>query len=161
MTEEMGTPTAGAEPTAGDAAVTAVRDTLGEFLDTASVGRVYGEPVERDGTTVIPAAEVLVGLGFGLGSGYGGGPQACCQDAAEGAGEASNKKAQSGWAGGSGGGGGGRTFSRPVAIIVISSTGVRVEPVLDMTKIALAAFTACGFMLAMFARMMRPGRACR
>jgi uncharacterized spore protein YtfJ len=57
--------------------------------------------------------------------------------------------------GGGGGGGGGRVFSRPVAVVVASPEGVRVEPVLDVTKIALAALTAGGFMLATLARMSR------
>ncbi|MGQ9554885.1 MAG: hypothetical protein ACUVWR_12315 [Anaerolineae bacterium] len=158
MTEEVGTANACAESATMDKAVIAARDTLGEFLDTASVERVYGEPIKKDDTTIIPTAEVLVGLGFGLGSGYGGGPQSCCQEATQGAGEASSKGAQGGWGGGGGGGGGGRTLSRPVAIIVISPSGIRVEPVVDVTKVALAAFTAAGFMLAMIGRMMRPGR---
>ena len=161
MTEGTGTAGVCAEDVGIDKAIIAARDTLGEFLDTASVERVYGEPIKKDDTTIIPAAEVLVGLGFGLGSGYGGGPQSCCQETAQGASEAGSKSTQSGWGGGSGGGGGGRTLSRPVAIIVISPAGVRVEPVVDVTKVALAAFTAAGFMLAMIGRMMRPGRGCK
>jgi hypothetical protein len=40
-----------------------------------------------------------------------------------------------------------------VAAIVISPAGVRVEPIVDVTKIALAVFTTLGFMTAMIARM--------
>jgi uncharacterized spore protein YtfJ len=54
---------------------------------------------------------------------------------------------------GGGGGGGGRVLSRPVAAIVISPAGVRVEPIVDVTKIALATFTTLGFMLATLVRM--------
>jgi uncharacterized spore protein YtfJ len=118
-----------------------MEDTLGEFLDTASVSRVYGEPIRSGDTVVIPAAEVLVGLGFGLGSGYG---------------QAPNGSAGSGY--GSGGGGGGRTLARPVAVITIDAGGVNVQPIVDPTKIVLAALTAGGFIVAMIARMLRPRR---
>ena len=55
--------------------------------------------------------------------------------------------------GGPGGGGGGRTFSRPVAVIVASTEGVRVTPVFDTTKIILAGLTALGFMFTTLLRM--------
>jgi uncharacterized spore protein YtfJ len=57
--------------------------------------------------------------------------------------------------GGGGGGGGGRVLSRPVAIIIASPDNVRVEPVVDVTKISLAALTAGGFILGMLLRMLR------
>ena len=60
--------------------------------------------------------------------------------------------------GGGGGGGGGKTLSRPVAVVIASPEGVRVEPVYDITKIYMAAITAAGFMLAMLVRFMRPTR---
>jgi uncharacterized spore protein YtfJ len=124
----------------------ATQDMVGEFLDTASVERVYGTPLQHGDTTIIPAAEVLVALGFGLGAG-GGGP---C--------EPGSSQQQAGY--GSGGGGGGRTLSRPVAVIVASPAGVRVEPVVDPTKIVLAALTTFGFMIGLIMRMkstrMRP-----
>jgi uncharacterized spore protein YtfJ len=41
--------------------------------DAASVRRVYGDPIERDGTTVIPAAAIRGGGGGGGGSGSNGG----------------------------------------------------------------------------------------
>jgi uncharacterized spore protein YtfJ len=56
---------------------------------------------------------------------------------------------------GSGGGGGGRILSRPVAVVIASPEGIRVEPVLDITKIALAGLTAMGFMVGMMFRMSR------
>ena len=52
-------------------------------------------------------------------------------------------------------GGGGRTFSRPVAVVIVGPEGVRVEPVMDVTKVALAALTAFGFMFSMLGRMRR------
>ena len=100
-----------------------------KFLTAASVEAVYGEPIEHGDVLVIPSAEILSVGGFGLGSG----------------GEQED--------GGSGGGGGGRVFSRPVAVIISEPQGVRVEPIIDATKIALAFFTAIGFMASMAARM--------
>jgi uncharacterized spore protein YtfJ len=100
---------------------------------------VYGEPIQHDDTIIIPTAEVLCGLGFGVGSGRGSNTE-----------EDSDKPA-SGSA--SGGGGGGRILSRPVAVVVASPEGVRVEPVVDITKIALAGLTALGFMVGMMFRM--------
>jgi uncharacterized spore protein YtfJ len=87
---------------------------------------------------VIPAAEVLSAMGFGMGSGSG--PDV--------------ENEGSGGSGG-GGGGGGRVFSRPVAAIIIQGDSVRVEPIVDVTKIALALFTTIGFMAGMAWRMSR------
>jgi uncharacterized spore protein YtfJ len=122
--------------------------TMERFLDTASVDLVYGEPVEHGDTLIIPAAEILAGLGFGVGTGSGGSGKGT--EEAEGEGE--------GYGEGAGGGGGGRTFARPVAIIVSSPEGVRVEPVVDVTKIALGFLTAAGFMTGMILRMLSPKR---
>jgi uncharacterized spore protein YtfJ len=136
---------------AGDFEVSSVTDamdvidlTMERFMDTASVDLVYGEPVEHGDTMIIPTAEILVGLGFG--AGYGGGSSGKQEEEGEGYGE------------GGGGGGGGRTFSRPVAIVVSSPEGVRVEPVVDITKIALGFLTAAGFMTGMILRMLSPKR---
>ncbi len=114
------------------------QETMEEFLAAADVRVVYGEPIQHDDTMIIPTAEVLCGLGFGVGSGTG-----TSTDNPE-------KPAQGS---GSGGGGGGRILSRPVAVVVASPEGVRVEPVIDITKIALAGLTAFGFMVGMMFRM--------
>jgi uncharacterized spore protein YtfJ len=119
------------------AAVDTLQTTMDKFLSAANVEAVYGQPVREGETIVIPTAEVLSVAGFGLGAGSG----------SQGPGGQENTGT------GSGGGGGGRVLSRPVAAIIISPEGVKVEPVVDVTKIALAAFTTAGFMLAMFARM--------
>jgi uncharacterized spore protein YtfJ len=120
----------------GQEAIDVTQETLDKFLDSASVYAVYGEPIEHGDTAIIPTAEVLSGMGFGIGSGSGPRDEK---------GEVQGT--------GSGGGGGGRVLSRPVAVIVASPEGVRVEPVVDVTKIALAALTAAGFMLGMLLRM--------
>ena len=116
------------EPThQADAALNLMQNTLDEFLATADVHAVYGEPIEHGDTLIIPSAEVLCAMGFGAGYGSGSNVET---EGAEGAAPASGS--------GGGGGGGGRVFSRPVAIVVAGPDGVRVEPVIDVTKIALA-----------------------
>jgi uncharacterized spore protein YtfJ len=115
-----------------------IEETLDRFIQTADVKAVYGEPIQNGETTIIPAAEVLCGMGFGLGAGNG--PETA---------ESPNPP------GGAGGGGGGRTFSRPAAVVIINPSGVEIRPVLDITKIALAGITALGFMVSMIARMSR------
>ena len=122
-------------------AVRAIQETMDQFLGAAHVNAVYGEPIEKEETMIIPSAEVVSFAGFGLGSGYG-----------------TNDEPESGESqvgGGGGGGGGGKVLSRPVAVVIASPDGVRVEPVVDPTKIALAFFTTFGFMVAMIAKMLK------
>ena len=128
-----------------------INSTMETFIESASVDRVYGAPVEVGETKIIPAAENLVVMGFGAGGGYGSAPIAGdeeTQSVGEGVGEG----------GGGGGAGGGRTLSRPVAVIIASPDGVRVEPVADRTKVLMAAITAAGFVAGMFFRMSRGPR---
>lgn len=116
-------------------AIDMTQETMEAFIETADVSKVYGDPIVHEDTLILPAAEVLAAAGFGAGYGSGGPEEA-------------------GGAGG-GAGGGGRTFSRPVAVIIADKNGVRVEPVVDPTKIAMTMFTALGFMVATIARMTR------
>ena len=125
-----------------------INATMKAFIDSASVDRVYGAPVEVGEIKIIPAAENLVVMGFGAGSGYGTTEFESDEETpkkGEGMGEGS----------GAGGGGGGRTLSRPVAVIIASPEGVRIEPVADRTKVIMAAITAAGFVAGMFFRMTR------
>jgi uncharacterized spore protein YtfJ len=124
-------------------ALNTVQTTLDKFLTAANVEAVYGPPVSQGENLVIPAAEVLSVVGFGLGAGSGS--------------QSSAEAEKTGGSGG-GGGGGGRVLARPVAAIIMSPTSVRVEPIVDVTKIVLAVFTTLGFMTAMFTRMAKPGR---
>ncbi len=116
-------------------AIDMAQETMDAFIETADVSRVFGEPIVHEDTLIIPAAEVVAALGFGAGYGSGGPEDA----------------------GGSGGGagGGGKTFSRPVAVVIADQNGVRVEPVVDPTKIAMTFFTTLGFMVATIARITR------
>jgi uncharacterized spore protein YtfJ len=52
------------------------RELIGAVREAMSARRVYGEPVERDGVTVIPAATVIGGGGTGIGEGASEGPEA-------------------------------------------------------------------------------------
>lgn len=121
-----------------------VQETMDNFLSAASVTAVYGEPIQSGDNLIIPAAEVLSGLGFGMGAGVGNN-----------VGPSEEGQPTQNTGGGGGGGGGGRILSRPVAVVIASPDGVRVEPVVDVTKVALAALTAGGFILGMLLRMMR------
>jgi uncharacterized spore protein YtfJ len=120
-----------------------------QLLSVAQPGTVFSEPVTAGEYTVITAAEVKVGMGFGYGTGGGAGrgPQ---EEEAEEEGE--------GVGYGGGGGGGGVSGGRPVATITIGPGGVRVEPVVDPTKIALAFFTTIGSMFMMLTRMRRAAK---
>lgn len=118
------------------------------LFDVARPEAVFAPPVTVDGRTVISAAEVLVGMGIG----GGGGPSPATEGQAEG------ENAGMGMGMGAGGGGGGYAQSRPVAVIIIDGDGVRVEPVVDVTKLGLAAITVLGSMFFFLARMMRGSR---
>jgi uncharacterized spore protein YtfJ len=113
---------------------------LSKLVITASADAVFGEPVVNGNTTVIPCSEVAMGMGMGSGSG-----------------PMDEKGNPTG--GGSGGGGGAR--GRPVAAIVITNEGVRVEPIFDLTKIILASLTTGTFILLWVGRLLlmkRSGR---
>lgn len=135
-------------------AVGVVDTTLDRFLDAASVDMVYGEPIEYGNTLIIPSAELVAGLGFGVGAGSFMQPKKEQKEKEE---EAKEDEL-GGSGGGGGGGGGGRIFTRPVAVIVASPEGVVIKPVVDTTKIALAALTAAGFMFSVLSRMRRGPR---
>jgi uncharacterized spore protein YtfJ len=118
---------------------------------------VFSEPVTQGEYTVITAREITVGLGFGYGGGGGVGPTSPSDEAEEGAGTAEAPGEAAGYGGG--GGGGGSSAGRPVAVIEIGPSGVRVEPIMDPTKIAIAMFTTLGTMGVMALRMARQMRA--
>jgi uncharacterized spore protein YtfJ len=89
------------------------QDTITKARDAITVKRVYGEPYERDGVTVIPAAAI------GGGAGGGGGEDA---------------KTKQGGAGAGFGLG-----ARPVGAYVIENGAVRWEPATDVTRLVLRA----------------------
>jgi uncharacterized spore protein YtfJ len=80
-----------------------VEEMVAKSQDAATVGRVYGEPHEKDGTTVIPAAKVSARGGSGAARG----------------GEHS--------------GGGFRADAEPVGAFVIRNGEVEWKPVFDLS----------------------------
>jgi uncharacterized spore protein YtfJ len=119
------------------AATGSVEQVISQLVSNATVDTVFGRPIERDGATIIPCSEIMVGFGMGTGTGpidERGNPM------------------------GGGGGGGGGSQGRPVAVIVMTKDGVRIEPVLDLTKVALASFTTGAFMLFWLGRLFGLGR---
>jgi uncharacterized spore protein YtfJ len=107
--------------TEGTEQLDAVQQQLTSGLDrimSVSADRVYREPVRVGETVVIPAAAIQYGGGFGFGLGT----------------QADNN--------GAGGGGGGWNEGRPVAVIEAGPAGVRVRPVVDLTKVGLTVIAA-------------------
>jgi len=107
-------------------------------VERLGVNAVFGEPVRQGDVTVIPVAEIRFGFGYGYGSGRGrpeeGGP---------GTGE------------GSGGGSGAGGRASPKGYIRVSSEGVRFEPVLDVTRIALAGIAFAAWSVFWIGRTLR------
>jgi len=52
-----------------------VQEIIGKARDAISVKRVFGDPYEKDGVTVIPVARVAGGAGGGEGEGEGQDPE--------------------------------------------------------------------------------------
>lgn len=125
------------------------RELVEKLLAVAEPGTVFGEAVQIGEHTVITASEVTIGLGFGFGAGLGSGLQPAENEVEEGQ-EASGA--------GYGGGGGGGAGGRPVAAIIVGPDSVRVEPIVDVTKLGLAFFTALGGMFLAFSRMRKVSR---
>jgi uncharacterized spore protein YtfJ len=92
-----------------------------------SAERVFREPVHVGETVVIPAAAIQFAGGFGFGGD-----------------NASN----------GGGGAGGWNDGRPVAVVEAGPSGVRVKPVVDLTKIGLTLVAAA---LTVWRATRRPG----
>jgi uncharacterized spore protein YtfJ len=104
--------------------------------DALTVTRVFGEPYERDGVTVIPAASIRGGAGGGRGEGPtpdGGGT-------------------------GSGSGGGFGLTAKPAGVYVIEGTKVRWQPAVDVNRIILGGQIVAVVMLLVIRGVLRRGR---
>jgi uncharacterized spore protein YtfJ len=88
-----------------------VQDVIAQARDTLTVKRVFGEPYEKDGLTIIPAARVQGGVGAG------GGEDPQGQGKGSGSGFAVN--------------------ARPVGAFVIRDGELSWRPAVDVTRIAL------------------------
>jgi len=92
-------------------------EVLERARDTLTVHRVFGEPIEREGTLVVPVAHVRGGAGAG--SGEGRMPNA--EPARVGRGQ----------------GGGWGADARPLGVYVISNGDVRWQPAVDVNRVIL------------------------
>jgi len=100
-------------------------EVLNQARDAMTVKRVFGDPYEKDGTTVIPVANVMGGAGAGGGTGVGA--------KAEGASEEAVGKgaADSGYGMGYG------LRASPAGVYVIKGGEVEWKPALDMNRLTL------------------------
>jgi uncharacterized spore protein YtfJ len=89
-------------------------DSVGDLRRKANVNSVFGKPISAEGRTVIPVARV--GYGFGVGFGISG------------------EEGESTGAGG----GMGSVRSQPLGVIEVTPEAIRVEPLVDEEKMALA-----------------------
>jgi uncharacterized spore protein YtfJ len=89
-----------------------VQDVIGQARDALTVKRVFGEPYEKNGLTVIPVARVQGGAGGGGGEGPEG-------------------------RGGKGSGGGFGMSARPVGAFLIRGDELTWRPTIDVTRIVL------------------------
>jgi uncharacterized spore protein YtfJ len=107
--------------------VEAVWSNIEGLQNSATVDRVYGDPVEAEGRTLLPVARIAYGYGFGSGFGTG------APDDGESAG---------------GGGGGGGTV-RPIGVVDVSEDGTRFLRFSDRKRLSLAAGVglALGYLL--------------
>jgi len=115
------------------------------LVSVADPSAVFAEPVQVGERTVITASEVSIGLGFGYGFGAGTAPESDVEGA--------DQPQGSGYGGGGGGGGGAN--ARPVAAIIVEPQGVRVEPIVDVTKLGLAFLTALASMFVMAGKIRK------
>ena len=86
---------------------------LAAAQDAANVKRVFGEPIERDGTLVIPVAVVA-------GGGGGGGRDSQPDEPGE-------------------GGGGFWTWTHPIGVYVVRDGRVEYRPAIDVATLAICA----------------------
>jgi len=124
-------------------------DSMRGMFAAAQPSIVYGEPRPIGGGSIITVSEVVSGGGFGFGRGIGTAPSQMN-------GATQDPDANAG--GGTGGGGGGGSRSRPVAVIIADANGIRVQPVVDVTRIVLTALTVWGMVAGALLRMRRGAR---
>jgi uncharacterized spore protein YtfJ len=117
---------------------------------------VFSAPVQSGPFSVITSSEVLAYGCFGFGGGTGPQQAESTTSATETSAMPGGAGAGSGGGGGAGGGGG--SLARPVAAIVIGPEGVKIEPIVDATKIALAGITTWAAVAFILVRMARARR---
>ncbi len=112
-----------------------VDDILSQARETMTVRRVFGEPIERDGVTVIPVANVMGGGGGGSGEGpFPPGRGNGSGTTGEGA---DDPAATDATPSGSGSGAGFGVRATPAGVYVIKDGVVSWEPAMDLTRVAI------------------------
>src|SRR5579883_2769431 len=101
----------------------------GALAGVARPEAAIGAPVSAGAYTAVPLLESMFAGGYGMGLGGGNAPD----------GERAERRSIGG---GGGGGGGGAGRSRVVTVLVIGPDGVELRPVVDRTKLGLAAIAA-------------------
>ncbi len=113
------------------------RTAIESLIAQLGVDRVYGEPKREGGVTIIPVAEVTVGLGYGYGhAGKAAGERGSREASKEPETAGDQQEAAAPGGGGGGGGAGGRVTPR--GYIRIVGDRVSFEPILDVQRLALA-----------------------
>jgi uncharacterized spore protein YtfJ len=103
--------------------MTTVAELVKGYRDAITVKKVFGDPYEKNGVTVIPAAKVLGGGGGGEGEGPEG-PRA-----------------------GSGMGSGFGVVAKPAGAYVVHGDEVKWQPAVDVNRIIVIAFALAALAL--------------
>jgi uncharacterized spore protein YtfJ len=103
--------------------MTTVAELVKGYRDAITVKKVFGDPYEKNGVTVIPAAKVLGGGGGGEGEGPEG-PRA-----------------------GSGMGSGFGVVAKPAGAYVVHGDEVKWQPAVDVNRIIVGAFALAALAL--------------
>lgn len=106
-----------------------VQELMDQAREVMTVKRVFGEPYEKDGLTIIPVARVMGGGGGGEGRMVA--PEGAAAETGEGQGAAVPA--------GSGSGAGFGMAARPAGVYVIKEGDVRWLPAVDVNRIVLGA----------------------
>jgi uncharacterized spore protein YtfJ len=102
-----------------------VNEVLDQAREAITVKRVFGDPYEKDGTTIVPVANVMGGAGAGGGSGVGK------RLPATGEGPTGDVAADSGYGTGYG------VRATPAGVYVIKGGDVEWKPAVDMNRLFL------------------------
>jgi uncharacterized spore protein YtfJ len=109
-----------------------INEVLGQARDAMTVKRVFGDPYEKDGLTVIPVANVMGGAGAG------GGPGAAARMAGADKGTGGDAGVEgSGGAADTGYGMGYGLRATPAGVYVIRAGEVEWKPAVDMNGVAI------------------------
>ncbi len=106
-----------------------------EMQGKANWKTVFGDVIEVNGRRLIPVASVQ--YGFGMGGGQGTSPRTGSRA------KSSSKDDTASL--GSGGGGGGGVRIEPIALIDVTDGRLKVEPIINVTRVAVIALLVAGW----------------